>query len=165
VYRLKNNPLEDSINEISEVKENLLGLIKNSKKVKDGVLTEEEAMHEPENIVYLNIVDTIIHILKNEELSKQFKLLEENNISNEAIKILINIIAVITTNATYSAVVFYDELLKKELSKQFDNLGNHINKLTSEINGIKPACEVYNKKIGNIEKILKINEIKQNEKV
>jgi hypothetical protein len=155
------NPLEESVKEVEKTMETFNQLIEESEDVKEGRTTSEEEKQEPGNMLFIKISEMVISILKDPNFTKSFKKISESGLGDDATRELVNILAITSANSAYQALIFYDELLKKELTKQFDHIAHHINIDKSDISGIKSACEVFGKKIGNIENTIKASELKK----
>ena len=141
------NPMQNEINEYQKIKEDM------------EKMNKEE---NPGSILLGNLTETILKILQNKELLEMFKKLETQGLNPETIKMLVNIIALVSTHAAYHSILFYDDLLKDELTKQFNSMAEFMNIMKADINGISGACVVYKTKIGELENKLKIDEISKN---
>lgn len=159
--------IEKTINEIRDVQEkiNEEASKENDKTPKNG----EESTPKPEDVspglgavLFNQISETSIKILQTPAVEEGIiKIATNMNMDEESVTSLINIIAISMTNASLQAILFYDDLLKNELTKQMDNVSYHINLGKADIEGIKAAVQVHQKQIGSINNTLKINDIKK----
>ena len=150
------NPLDESIETIKNMQKVIEEQIENSDDVKEGINTKEEEMQEPQNLLFTKISESVILTLQNPDIINGFAVIHNSGFGKEATEVLINIIAITAATTAFNAMTFYDGLLKEELTKQFDHIANHINNSKSDIQGIMSACEVYKKKIGELENQLKL---------
>lgn len=156
----KNNPFEDSIKGVKNAQKDMKKSASKSQAVKEGIVTPEEELKEPGYVIYNAISENVIKILQEDNVIKMFKEMSKY-IPGPCTQLLIELLAILMTNASYSSILFYDELLKKELINQFDNVGHHINLAKSDIEGIKSAMEVHRKQLSEISETLMINKIKK----
>lgn len=154
--------LDESIKDIEKLKETAEKAAENTKDVKEGKCTAEDEKQEPAYILYQQIANSSITILQNPEIVKAFKDISEK-VDEELSKNLVTLIAVAMTQSAHQAVLFYDAFLKKELDKQFEHIADAINKDRADINATTSAMQVFRERIGNLEKLTKIEEFqKQN---
>ena len=158
-----NEYIQESINGIKEGQEEFNDAVKkaaeNSQDVKDGKSTVEEEMQEPENILYNEIAETSIRILSDKIVHESFDIIAKE-LSIESMQALTSILAIIMTRSAFEAILFYDELLKKELSKQFGEQVHHINLLKSDVMGHNGALKVFKAQLEEIKKQLRTSELK-----
>lgn len=154
---MEKNKLDEAVNDIEKLKETAEKAAENSEDVKEGKCTAEDEKNELGYILYQNIANTNIQILQHPEVSKAFNNIADLT-SEEVSQNLVTLIAIVMTQSAYQAILFYDDMLKAELSKQFDNITNAINGLGADNVGIQSAITIFKQKIGNIEKSLKIEE-------
>ena len=151
-----NNPMQDSIDGLNHAKKVFNESIKNSQPVKDGELTAEEAYQEPGYILYDKINETCISILKNEKVIERFARIEDG-IGLETTRTLIELLTIIMTHSAYQSICVYDELLKKEITKQFEIFGNNQNILKSITDAHESVLKVFKEKINKLESKETIN--------
>ena len=158
-----NEHLKDSADSLRSVRDGLNSELKkaaeNSEDVKSGLSTPEEEMQEPGNVLFNAISEISIKILEDPAVSEQFIVLAKE-LSAEAVKALINAMAIAMTYSAYHSIAFYDDLLKKELEKQFQNIGHHINLGKADMEGYESVIKVLKTKIGEISEKLQIIELK-----
>ena len=152
----QNNPLEESINDIKNLQDAVKTYAENSDDVKSGKCTKEDELNEPGYILYQHIAESTINILQNPEIVNAFKNIS-GELSEEVSKNLVTIMAVSMTQAAHHAVLFYDDLLKQELTKQFDEIAKYLNNTKADVEGSKSAISLLRKKISDIENAIKIN--------
>ena len=148
--------LQGLVNEIEDAKAAYNEEVE--KNAEDGVLTKEEEMEEPENILFNAISDTTVNILKDSAITEQFKTVVEG-MGESVAGALMAITAITTTHAAYQAVVFHDELLKKELIKQFDSFAYHINETKGILGECQARLTVLEKKVDLLMEHKKLEEI------
>lgn len=153
----QNNPLNESIKDIENLKKTARENAENSNDVKTGKCSKEDELNEPAYMLYNNIAESTINILQNPEIVKVFKNIS-TKVDEEFSKNLVTLLAVTMTQSAHQAVIFYDDLLKQELTKQFDGLVNRMNITTADLEGSKSAITLLRKKIGDIENAIKIDD-------
>ena len=156
------NPhVEKVINETRDVQQKIEDVINNTPDA-DG---DSQTASEPDPVntaLFHQITEGTIQILQSPEIEKSLVTIGENmNMDQESITSLINIIAIAMNNSAYQAILFYDDLLKAELTKQFDNIGHHINLGKADMEAFKSVLQIHQKQIGEIRTILKIDTIKK----
>lgn len=121
----------------------------------------ENAGYNAGMVLFNNISDAVIKIFETPEVIKGLdKVRDEMNVPECSIKSLVEVMAVCTVNAAYEAVLFYDDLLKKELTKQFDHMVKQINLGNSEIEAHRSVLEIHRNKINEISNSIKLNSLK-----
>jgi hypothetical protein len=148
------NNLNDSINEIKDFSKNVEEAINNE----DNELTEEEKKEEPDYLLYNAISETSISILQQESVIKLFEKISDK-LGDDITKSLIELMTLTMTHSAFNAIVFYDGLLKGELTNQFDHYGNHLNNTSAIVRSHDSVLEVFGKRITDLENKLKIDEI------
>lgn len=149
-------PLTKTIDDIKEYQDKIKENAENSQDVKDGKCTKEDELKEPAYLLYNQIAESNIKILQMPPVVKAFEILNKN-LGEESSKTLVELLAILMTQASHQAVLFYDDLLKQELTKQFDLYGDYLNKNIADVNGMKSAIEVIKKRVGNFEHDKTIN--------
>lgn len=152
------NPLQHEIDEIEKSKKAAEEALKQHPDVKEGKSTIEEEKQEPGFILYNQIAESMIDIMKKPEVSIGFIKIGKQ-LGEEMSRTFVDLIAVCTVTAAHNAIVFYDDLLKKEIKTHFDVLTNYTNNNSADIHALKSVLEVFNKRLSEIEKKLKIDEI------
>lgn len=148
------------------INENVKKSIDNIKKVQGEINNNPEFSKEENklgNVLFNQITECSIEILKNPEINKALKNIEnEHDLKESSITSLINIIAIAMSESAYNAILFYDDLLKKELQRQIDHIGNHINTSKSDIEGMKSVLLIHQKRIEELKNNLIAKDIKEN---
>lgn len=164
-----NNPFRKSIEEIKEIQESMQKINKESStaSVKGDVKNKDKVDKDTEPdagvVLFNNISDTVIKIFETPEVVRRLNIISSNmNMDKDTVSSLIEIISLCVVHASYESVLFYDDLLKKELVKQFDNTVHHINLLKGESEAYKGVLQIHQKQINEIKNSLKINDIKDN---
>ena len=129
-----------------------------SPNVEEGICTKEDEINQPENVLFNAISNSSINILSDPTLQKLFDALK-NELSEEGLSTLLALISIAMSHSAYSAIVFHDELLKQELSRQFDNIAEHINKGKSDMGEAYARLSVLEKKVGDIINEMRIKNI------
>ena len=157
----KNNLFDDAIKDLENMRKAMKESLKQDKDVKDGVCTEEDQMNDPSYVLFDQITKSTIGILKQPELEKIFTKISES-LGEDTAKGLIEVFSASMTHSAYEAVVFYDNLLKVELTNQFDNIGKFVNNLAADIKAHNAVLEVHKKDINEIKQQMLIDRFKDN---
>ena len=161
-----NEYIKNSINELNAANDKLESEVKERqgsvKPDSSNDATPEDPFGELGLLLFKQITDTTIKIMETPEVEKSLTTIAtEMNMGEKSISSLINLIAIAMTNSAYQAIIFYDDLLKDELTKQFENVGNHINMGKADMEGFKAALQIHQKQIGEINKTLLLNNLKK----
>ena len=148
-----NDEMKKVVDELNAATEDVIANAEKTKENKEDKLVP---------VLFKQISDTSIEILNSPEITVAFKLMEGEGISKKAISTLIQVIAISMSNAAYQSILFYDDLLKQELTRQFDNIGDHVNMTKADVEGIKAAIQVHTQKISDIDNVLILNKLKEN---
>lgn len=154
------NPFKDTIEEIIRSQQRTTESLKDKQDVKDGKTTVEEEQEEPGYLLYNQIANSMMDILKQPEITNGFVEIGKK-LGADISTTLVNIISIATVTASHNAIVFYDELLKKELTNQLQFFGGHLNECKADITAYKSVLEVFKKRLDTIEKQMKLDEIKK----
>lgn len=154
---MESNSLEDSIKDLKDYQDSIKKAAEQSEDVTDGKCTKEDELNEPGYVLFNNIAESSIRILQIPEVVKGFEKLSEK-LGEDGSKTLVELIALTMTQSAYQAILFYDDLLKNEITKQFDLYGNTINRTRADIDGQSAAMNVFRKRLDKIEKDLKIKD-------
>jgi hypothetical protein len=160
--------MSDSIDNLKNIQKQMEQDAENSQDVKDGNCTAEDEKKEPAYILYNNIIETSVQIMQLDPVVNIIKSLTET-IGEDTAKSLVELFALTMTHSAHQAILIYDDMLKTELTKQFDhyctqmnNIGGTVvghdgalNEFNSRINDLTGAVSVLKKKIGEIETQLK----------
>lgn len=153
----KKTPLTETVDDIKEYQNKVKENAENSQDVKDGKCTKEEELKEPAYLLYNQIAEANIQILQMPPVVKAFEKLNES-LGEDAAKTLVELLAILMTQSSHQAVLFYDDLLKQELKKQFDLYGDFLNNTIADVSGIKSAIEVIKTRLGNFERDKKVEQ-------
>ena len=152
--------MNDSIENIKDFQKKMEDASGNTEDVRSGMSTKEEEQQEPAYLLLNGIADTSVKILQMPTVAAFFEKLS-NKLGSDLTHDLIEVLTIIMSNSAYEAVVFYDELLKRELTKQFDNVGETFNKIGADVNAHNGVLSVFKARLDEIEKSLKIDKIKK----
>lgn len=155
---MANDLLKKSIESVKKASDELINIAKQSDDVKSGKCTLEEELKEPGYVLFRQISESSIKILENTAINQAVEELSEH-IGKDATVHLAELITIAMTNAAYYAVLSYDDILKEELSKQFENISHHINLSKSDIEGHAAVLSVFRKRISDIEDRIKKSDI------
>lgn len=161
---MQKTPLNDSVNEIKTFQENIKKTAEQSEDVKAGKCTTEEELQEPAYVLYNQIAESSIKILQLPEVINTFSLLSEK-FGDDTSKAIVELMAIAMTQSAHQAVLFYDDLLKAELTKQFDNIGEHLNMALADIAGHSGALSVFKSQLSDIQKKLQIDKFTKDNNV
>ena len=156
----KNNLFDDAIKDLENMRRAMKESLKQSEEVKEGNNNENQ-INDPSYVLFDQITKSTIEILKQPELEKIFGKISET-LGDDTAKGLIEIFSASMTHSAYEAIVFYDGLLKIELSNQFDNIGKFINNLAADIKAHNAVLEVHKKDINEIKEEILIKKFKDN---
>ena len=163
-----NEHLKESVNDLREVQKTFEHTMRenaeNSESVKEGRSTVEEEMNSLANVLFNGISETSIKILQDPEITKIFDIISKD-LKIDTVKALVNLLAVTMTYSAYNAINFYDDLLKVELKKNFENVVKRMNETTGTIVAHHEALEVFRKRLGEIENNTKIAKFKDQNKI
>lgn len=154
------NPLQHEIDSIRKAQAAAEKAASETDDVKEGRCTPEDEKAEPGFVLYNRIAESMIEIMQQPEVTNGFvkigKILGE-----EVSTTLVSIIAMCTVTGAHNAIVFYDELLKKELSQNFELVSKRVNEAVADTAAFRGVLEVFKKKLDEIEKKDKISQIKK----
>lgn len=141
--------LKDSVLEMETLRKNLKKAIENTEDVKNGDATPEEEQHEPQYILYNAIIESVIDILTSDAARNAFTTLAPK-LGPDSTKSLIEILSICMAKSAHHALLLYDDLLKQELTRQFDHYGDVLNKSIAVVNSHDGALKVLRKTIGEL---------------
>lgn len=150
--------LDESINQIKNMQKIVNDSAKESEDVKEGNCTLEEEQAEPDRVIYDAICNNTISLLTNKDVADAFVKIGKV-FGEETSQELTVLIATCITQSAYSAIVFYDNLLKTQLEKDYDVYNHNINLCKSSIDGISAAMDVFKKRLSDVENKLKIEDL------
>lgn len=153
-----NKKIDESVERLNQFKKNLNESAENTEDVKNGEATPDEERAEPTYVLYNQIADTTVKIMKLPSTSKLFTDIA-NKLDEDTAQKLMELMAICMTHSAYHAVAWYDQLLKEELDKQFNNVGAVIDNIRGDVMGQHGALEVFKEKLGKIENQLKMEKM------
>lgn len=159
----ENNVFSEAIKDLESMRDAINKAAEQSEDVKAGNCTAEEEKMEPSYLLYNQIAKSSIDMLKQPEISKVFDNIKDI-MGEEIAKGLIEVFAISMTHSAHNAVLFYDDLLKIELTKQFENLGDHINTAKSDISAHGAVIEILRKDLNDIKSKLLIDQFNKDNK-
>lgn len=149
-------PLDKSVEDLNRWKEDINKSAEEAEDVKEGRCTAEEERKEPAYVLYNQIAESSIHILQLPEIVSTFAMISET-VGEKTGKALVELMAIAMSQSAYQAICFYDELLKEELSKQFNHVGEHLNIARADIDAHTSALSVFRKQLNDIQNKMKID--------
>lgn len=152
--------LKQTIETVEKMRDNVNKMVSEHPDVKSGKMTPEEEMKEPGYVLYNQITESVIQTLSRPDIASCFVKIGEK-LGEEFSQNFVSIIALCMSTSAHNAIVFYDELLKKELQNQFREVENHINLCETDVAAFGKVMEVFKKKLGDLEKEKMINQMKQ----
>lgn len=156
---MQNNPMNDSIDNIKNFQKKMEEASANTEEVKSGDIKKEDEQQDPAYILYNAISNNSIEILNSPTIQSTFETMSEK-MGDDFTKKFIEMMVVIMTNSAHSAVVLYDEMLKKELTESFNKVGDGFSTVCADVNAHTGVLEIFKKRLEIIEKKLNLNEIK-----
>lgn len=155
---MSDNKLNESISELNDLKEKIGEAASKADDVQSGELSAEEEQQEPEYILLNKITDMVIEVLQLPSFVEGFNTISLI-VGEESAKKVAEMMAVAMSHSATSAIMFYDEYLNNELSKQFDRYGEALNNTIAVVNGMSAAIEVLKQRIGDVEKKVELLKI------
>lgn len=152
----QNCPFEENITDLRHTQEKLKDAAENSEDVRNGVSTPEEEKKEPGYVIYNEIMETTVKILQSDTMASVFATMAEK-IGEDMTKSFITALSLAMTHSSYNAIVLYDHMIKSELQKSFDTIGEGVNNLSGIVNGHHGAMSVMKSRIEALEKAVGIN--------
>lgn len=147
----------DAIQELEDLRKVMIKAAEESEDVKEGNCTEDDEKSEPAFILFDQISKSSISMLKQPIAEKIFNEIQEK-LGYDTTKGLIELFVVTMTHSAHNAILFYDDLLKQELTKQFDHMGEYINNANADIKAHKAVLEVFRKDLNEIKSKLLIDQ-------
>ena len=144
---MENNPFKDTIETLN----------KKSEKINESNSEDKN----PGYILYDAIANNSIEILSNPEVVNTFKKIADA-IGEEATKSMVEMLAIIITQASYQSIIFYDGLLKNQLTDQFNHFASHINSAKADVEAHHGVLRVFKQQLSEIQNKLEIEKIENN---
>jgi len=156
----KKHRLETDSVDYEVIQKKLREIAEQSEDVKSGKITVEDELKEPMYVLYGNILKSTTDILRTEETKKLFDKLI-GKFGEDTTADLMEFFAAAITQASYNSVVFYDGLLKQELTREFGKFGDPLNQCIADVKAHSGVLSVFRKRIEALEKVAKVEEIKK----
>lgn len=128
-----------------DLKESVQEMENLRKRIKDSVEKSEDK-DNPAYVLYDSMIESVIDILNSDVVKKSFELISAK-LAPETVKPLIELMAVCMANSAHQAICIYDNLLKEELTQQFDRYGDVLNNCIAIVNAHDGAIKVLRKTI------------------
>ena len=129
-----------------------------NEEVKEEV-QEEEEKKDPSDELNEMISKHVVAILNSKDVQELLPNIQ--SLPKEELSALIKIIALAMANSSFGSIVIYDGMLKDALEKQFDNIGQFVNNLRADLNGVIEAMKIHNAKISDLEKKSLLSEVEK----
>lgn len=142
------------------IKEKLRKIAEQSDDVKNGTVSVEDELKEPGYVLYGQILKSTTDILRTPDTKKLFDQLV-TQFGEDTTASLMEFFAAAITQSSYNAVIFYNDLLKEELSKQFCLMGDTLNNCVADVKAHHGVLDAFGKRITAIEKRDKVDSIKK----
>lgn len=146
------NPMSESINDIEHLQEALKNVANESR--------DKKTDDDPSYKLYSAIVDSCANIMKDEKVLERINQLIEP-LGSYTVKTLVPLLAVLMVNASYQAVLCYDDMLKKEIGDQFELYGHQLNMVKADVDAHGAVLKMFRGKISKLETNEKIKEFKE----
>lgn len=153
---MEKTTLNNTIKDLENMRKAMNESVEKSEDVKNGKCTIEDEKREPGYILYNQIAEANIKILSMPATVEIFSKLSEN-LGEEMSRSLVELLAITMTQSAHQAIIFHDNLLKEEITKQFDNLVEYININHAEISAHTGAIKVFKAQLNEIQKKLQID--------
>lgn len=154
---MPNNPLNSSVEDLKKWQESVNKSAEQAEDVKEGRCTAEEERKEPGYILYNQIAETSVKLLQLPEVTNAFSSIAKS-VGEETSKLIVELMAITMTQSAYQAVCFYDDLLKEELTKHFQQIGECLNITRADVAGHGSALAVFRKQLNEIQNKMKTEE-------
>lgn len=160
----KNNDLNEAIENIAKMQDNLKNNVEEMLKKDSADGEKVEAKDDPIYRLLGGILGNSASILSNPAVMELLNKLTPK-IGKEETLSLVQTLSIIMSYSAYSSILLYDDLLKEQIQVEFDHIAKHLNYVKADVSGQQSALEVFKKRLGEVEKKLKIDEIKKNNHV
>ena len=156
----KTHRLDQDTIDNEAIKEKLKRIAEQDEDVQSGKISVEEELKEPGYVLYGQILKSTTDILRTPDSKKLFDQLI-TKFGEDTTAALMEFFAAAITQSSYNAVIFYNDLLKEELSKQFCLMGDTLNKCVADVKAHHAVLEAFGKRLTVIEKRDKVDNIKK----
>ena len=130
------------------------------KQFRDAINKELKDNDSDSSKLYMNIANTMVTLFSLDSVKTAYNKVSES-LDEEASSDLLMLLVLIITHASYNSIAAYDTLLKAELTDQLQKYGYQLNLTAATVNGHTGVLEVFKKRIGELEKKNKLDEIKK----
>lgn len=143
------------------IQEKLRKIAEANEDVQSGKISVEDELKEPDYVLYGQILKSTTDILRTPETKKLFDQIRIQ-FGEDLTAALMEFFAAAITQSSYNAVIFYNGLLKEELTQQFDHMGKPLNQCIAEVKAHDGVLRSFGKRITRLESIQKVDDIKMN---
>lgn len=150
--------IKDTISSIQKMREKVKDTAKEHPDVKSGKVTVEEQLKEPGYLLYEQIMNSVIDTLSGPQAAACFVKIGEK-LGPEFTQNFVAVIGLCMASSAHNAIVFYDELLKKELQAKFSEVSAHVNTCETDVATFGGVMKVFKKRLDELEKDKKIKEV------
>lgn len=133
--------------------------VKEEVKEEENNTEQETEEKDPSEELNEQISRHVVAILNSEDVAKLLPTIK--TLPKEELQALIKIIALAMANSSFGSVVIYDAMLKGTLEKHFNAIGDFVNNLRADLNGVIEAMKIHQKKIGILENKGLLSEIEK----
>lgn len=147
--------------DMKSIQEKLRKIAEESDDVKDGTVSVEDELKEPGYVLYGQILKSTTDILRTPDTKKLFDQLIKQ-FGEDTTASLMEFFAAAITQSSYNAVIFFNDLLKEELNKQFELMGNVLNNCVSDCKAHRAVLGSFGKRLTKLEGKNTVDEIKKN---
>jgi len=155
-----NNPFNDTIDALKNTSKQVDEFTrKQDAKESSEPVNESKENTNPSFILYDSIATSSISLLEDNAVVNTFKKISES-IGEETSKNLVELLVITMTQSAYNAIIFYDQLLKKELDTHFKAIANNMNILKADTDAHHEVLKVFKKQLGEIQNKSTLEEFK-----
>lgn len=151
------NPLQHEIDAVNRMKDAVNRAAAEHPDVKAGKCTVEDQLKEPSFLLYNKISESVVQILSQPEVTSAFVQIGKK-LGDDISKNLVTIVGMCMATSAHNAILFYDDLLKEELTKKFGQFAEAIATCETDNLTFHRVLEVFKKRLDNLEKEKKIRE-------
>lgn len=126
--------------------------------IREELKKRDKDIPEATLILYDQIVDSTIGVLKEPGIIEGFERLA-STLGEDNAATIAELIGVATVNASYRTLAFYDEYLQKEFDSSFKNIEQHLNMAKADVSAHTGVLEVFKRRLDAIEKKISDDEL------
>lgn len=149
--------LDEITRKLEKHKEAFKKWIENPEEYKKEFKDASDVDITPAMELYTSIAESSINILQNPDVVNIFKQISES-IDDKLSARIVELMAITMTQSAHNAILYYDDMLKKELNKQFEHIAHHVNLCRADVDGHTAVLDTFRKRIGDVENKLKVSE-------